>query len=205
MHSKPELSVASLKDQAVLKVSTYLPQMLHKQKARPASKKLAANTQETVKPIHFDFYDELPKAQLDFSQEQPLEEDSMVEEPKTTTAALKKPSVVLEPKKKDDADLEQNIAQELATDLSSIQSADTTPYILQLSVFHNIEAANRYRLALNSAGLKVDIVKVKIGKEVVYRLQQGPYHNLDQLKLAKKRLTERGIACDVRKASPYVM
>ena len=42
---------------------------------------------EAVKPIHFDFYDDLPKAQLDFAKDHPLpEEEEESEAPKTTVA-----------------------------------------------------------------------------------------------------------------------
>ncbi len=182
--------------------STYISKIFqHPRKTQLASKKRAANAPKTIKPIHFDFYDELPKAQLDFPPEQESEKDSMVEMPKTTVAMTKKPRVVVAQKKKED-----EIVRELATDLSAMKTAETSlPYILQLGEFRSLEAAKRYHLALTSAGLKADLVKSRMGKEIVYRLQQGPYHSLDQLRLAKKRLTERGIACDIRKLPPYVM
>jgi len=153
------ISFSRLKEWAIFQTSTYFSQVLHpKQKNQALTKKLSSNTQETVKPIHFDFYDELPKTSLDFS----------------------------------------------SADLPSLSSAETaSSYILQLSEFHSLEAANRYRAALTAAGLTVELVRSQMDKEVVYRLQQGPYHSLEQLKLAKKRLMERGIACEVHKLSPY--
>ncbi len=217
---KQQLTFATLKEAAAQKVSAYFPQVLSKQKKLPLHKKVVANTQESTKPIHFDFYDELPKAQLDLPQAQTAEEDETVEEPKTTVAAVKKtmaasaPVAAVTASEPAPASLvsphvsqhEEEVVQELASDLTSMKAAETaSPYIIQLSVFHSLDAAKRYRAALASAGLKVDLVKLRLGKEVVYRLQQGPYHNLDQLKLAKKRLTERGIACDIRKLSPYIM
>lgn len=200
------LTLATLKEMAALKVTTYFSP-LQKQQKPPPAKKVAANAVETAKPIHFDFYDELPKARLEAPEEQ-LEEDA-VEEPKTTMATLKKappapkplPAAVTDSQKK-----EADIAQELSNDLSSMKAAETaSSYILQLSIFHSLDAAKRYRAALASAGLKVDLVKLRLGKDVVYRLQQGPYTTLEQLKQAKKRLSERGVACDIRKLPPYVM
>lgn len=216
---KRSFSVATLEEQAALKVSTRFSQMFHKQKKQPQPKKLAANPPEAIKPIHFDFYDELPKAQMEPSANESFEEEeASASQPATIAAVVKKPAAstpaaisapapvpVLAKKNQSDEEFEKNVAQELASDLSAIQGTETSPYILQLSVFHSLEAANRYRAALVSAGLKVEVVKLRIGKEVVYRLQQGPYYNLNELKLAKKRLTERGIACDVRKLAPYTM
>lgn len=203
---KQQLNFASLKEVATEKVSAYLPPA-PKQKKQPPARKVAATTQENPRPIHFDFYDELPKAQVDLPPAQTVDEDEAVEEPKTTVAVVKKTVAAPLPLSQPQSNKrEEEVVQELASDLTSMKAVETsTPYIIQVSVFHSLDAAKRYRAALASAGLKVDLVKLRLGKEVVYRLQQGPYHNLDQLKLAKKRLTERGIACDIRKLSPYVM
>lgn len=194
-------ALAGLKQEAALHVSSLLPESMQNAKKEAPAKKLAANTPDSVKPIHFDFYDELPKAQVDLPQELVDDEEESASAPQVSEAVIKK-SVAVPPINKH----EDEVVQELASDLSSMKSAETetsSPYILQLSVFHSLDAAKRYRAALTSAGLKVDLVKLRIGKQVVFRLQQGPYHNMDQLQLAKKRLTERGIACDIRKLPPY--
>lgn len=194
-------SLIGLKESAGRIFSTYFSQLFHhKQKGHSAPKKLPANPEATIKPIHFDFYDELPKAQLDVPQGSKEDGNLPVQGPRSSLAAQKMPPRSLDKKKNED-----EIVQELASDLSSMKTAEaTSPYILQLGEFRSIEAAKRYRQALASAGLKVDLVKCRVGKEIVYRLQQGPYHTFEQLKIAKKRLKERGIACDIRKLSPYL-
>lgn len=201
-----ELTVANVKSMAAHEVSTYFPHIFEKEKAHPAvKKKTPAATAEAAKPVHFDFYDELPKVQvgnLKEAQEEREMAEAEVEEPSPPPVA---PSAAKAETKEHFSS--KSIEQDLYADLSAMKSSektpDTTPYILQIGIFHSQEAANRYRGALQSAGLRVDVVKVKLGSEYVYRIQQGPYRNTDQLKSAKKRLTERGVTCDIRKLAPY--
>ncbi len=180
-------SLASMRDWLEWQSTSFISKLFHPKQSKPALplKRQASNEQEEVQPIHFDFYDELPKSAPGFSP-QPA-----TEEAKTTEKTLA-------PDKR-----EAEVMQDLAMDLSSIQAAEVSSYILQLSEFRSVEAANRYRRALAAAGLSIDLVTLREGKEVIYRLQQGPYHNLEQLKLAQKQLRKRGIACDIRKLPPY--
>gem|GEM_PF-3972317 len=204
VHYKPQLSTLSLKKNMMTKLNLWLPNIFHKEKMHPPVKKVAAVESETIKPIHFDFYDELPKDGMGLAKNKPIEELDSAESEETPAPVLKKSLVLSVKPIKDHDELEQSIEKELASDLSNIQAADHSSYIIQVSVFPTLEAAKRYRAALAKAGLKVDLVKIRAGKGVAYRLQQGPYHDLDQVKAAKKQLTERGVTCDVRKMAPYL-
>lgn len=137
---------------------------------------LVTQEEGSEKPVHFNFYDELPKTQWAFSQDASRDEETKTEE--------------MLPEKK-----LSNVETSLSSNSSEVDQLASPPahYVLQMGMFHHLDAANRYQAALLSAGLKVEIVKIREGKEISYRLQQGPYARLDQLKMAKKRLEERGV------------
>lgn len=198
---KHGVTMASFKEMSQFKIASYLPQVFNKDKQPPETKKAAHQAPEVAKPIHFAFYDELPKAQLDYKPKVEEEVMAAAKEVESPSVEPQSQPAVVAAKTLSSAVSEKSIEQELSEDLSSIKNAESSPYILQIGIFHNLEAANRYRSALQGAGLKVDVVKAKLGREVVYRLQQGPYTSQDQLKAAKKRLTERGVTSDIRKLS----
>lgn len=204
---RQNLTVAGFKEKTAEKFAAYFPNLDHPPKAALAKKTLSAES-ENPKPVHFNFYDELPKAQLDSQKGEALQKGSVEEGPseeKPSVAPLVKKSQLapIAPQKPQINEREESLAQEFAKDLSSLKTPPPFPSsILEISVFHSLDAAKRYRAALTSAGLKIDLVTLRIGKTVIYRLQQGPYHQLEQLKLAKKRLNERGIACEIRKLPP---
>lgn len=185
-YSQPDLSVANLKNEAVTKITSYFPQVFQKQKKTLPVKKMAVAI-EVEKPLHFDFYDELPKARLEL----PQKIDSQVA---STTASVSKPAPAATP-----ISAPMPEVASISEEKNITANLDSGIYILQIGIFHNVEAANRYHSALLSVGFKVDIVRVKEGNEVIYRLQQGPYHGLEQLRLAKKKMAGRGIICEVKK------
>lgn len=203
---KQELIASSIKKMNVLKGQIFLSHEVEKEKSKFELKPAVTQASHAIKPIHFDFYDELPKIQLNSTEKQfsaaPQAEKKEVQE---------LPATVLGTKKQEQGHFSsQSVEQDLYDDLSMIKSVEkiadkvvdkSATYILQMGIFHQLNAANRYRAALQSAGLKVEVVKVKQGSEIVYRLQQGPYHHIEQLKAAKKRVMERGIICDIHKLS----
>jgi cell division protein FtsN len=194
-YQRSAFTMANLKNQTLLTVGHYLPSILEKEKPKPVGKKVAVVSPEDSIPIHFDFYDELPKVQLASSQKPLVDKRKPAE-----TVAEEEPEEESTPAEAISA---KSVEQDLEADLSAMRLVDNGLYILQMGIFHNMEAANRYRKALLLAGLKVEVRKIKQGQQVVYRLQQGPYNNLEQLKTAKKRLSERGVTCDIHKLTPY--
>ncbi|HVY53163.1 MAG TPA: SPOR domain-containing protein [Gammaproteobacteria bacterium] len=195
-YHQSNINVANLKNETVTKVSSIFPSIFHRNKLKMAAKKIITTT-EVEKPLHFDFYDELPKTRLEApvvpvaDKEDKREKELPAIEPVTAAAAPATPAVKIAPVVEKSVEVEK-------------PAVEAPPYILQVAIFHSVESANRYRNALASAGLKVDVVKAREGNEIVYRLQQGPYRNPDQLKLAKKKFMERGITCDVRRVTPYI-
>jgi cell division protein FtsN len=180
-YTQQHLSLANIKNDTVVKVTSFFPQIFQRHKTQLSVKKEAVAV-EVEKPLHFDFYDELPKAKLQL----PAKIDEPVISKAASTSMATTASVPV-------------LTPQLEEKNTVVRPVDSGSYILQVGVFHNLEAANRYHGALAAAGLKVDVVRVKEGNEVIYRLQQGPYHNLDQLRLAKKKMAGRGVACEVRK------
>lgn len=216
---KKSVSFAELKQTTVEKITHFFHRSSAQKVVKPVVKKETAplNTAE-LKPIHFDFYDELPKVAVRPSAPPVMDQfhevnriDKIADKKEIMLSSAEKTSPPATPaisgmKKNFSA---QSIEDDLSADLSMMKAvnpvvATATPYILQIGIFHNLEAATRYQKALAVAGLKVEVVKIRQGSEAVYRLQQGPYRNEEQLKLAKKRLTARGVTCEVQKLSPSV-
>lgn len=202
---KQALTVSSIKHKTLLKVATYFPQVFEKKDSKPKKEKKVSGPSTTMKAVHFDFYDELPKAQLGLSQERlqvQKEEVAEKREEQEEQASQPKPHMAKSPGRGSFS--LRNIEKDLYEDLAAIKSsAHASSYILQIAIFHHLKSAHRYQAALRAAGLRVEVVRVKQGRELVYRLQQGPYRNMEQVKWAKKQLKERGVTCDVRKLSPY--
>jgi cell division protein FtsN len=182
-----QASIFKIKDGLVQQMTTYFPRIL--QKKTPFRTAKAQVTTDAIKPIHFDFYNELPKTRIEEASTD--EDEGEIELPPSKALTVAAPAPMI-PKELTPG---KNFGEKI--------TKDTASYILQVGIFHDYEVANRYRTALAGAGLKIDLVKVRVGRELVYSLQQGPFR-ADQLKLARKRLSDRGVTCDIRKLTPYL-
>ena len=168
---KHELVFSMVKSVLKTKTTEYFPALFAK--SHPAVAKKSAVAEESAKPVHFDFYDDLPKLQVELSQ-------PSNKAPTLTPAAPPKVALV------------SKAAPELGES-----------YLLEIAEFRNFSMASRYRMALSSAGIKAEIAKIRTPNEYLYRVQQGPYLNTQQLQFAQRQLQRRGITCVIRKATPY--
>ena len=168
------------------------------QKGTPAEpKRLAAHTNKVEPQVHFEFYHTLPNVQLELPNAIVMAKNTnqhatqvitphkpLVDKTNRTSSNLASAFVVAP----------EELERELSNQLKQ-------KYLIQLGVFRGNLAAKRYHNKLTRAGLKVSIVKIKLGKEDVYRIQQGPFFDKDRAKSMQKMLHQKGIASLVIKAN----
>ena len=148
------------------------------------SKQVAANEETTAKQIHFEFYTALPNMRMQVSK--PVESAPVVEAKAEKAVAVPPPEVgVINP-------------QELERDFSS--QLTQQPYVVQLGVFGNLEAANGYKQSLQRAGFSVDVVKIAMAGKTAYRVQFGPFSSKDQARVIQKQLQKKNVSALLRKA-----
>lgn len=156
------------------------------------TKSLAENEELTDNKIHFEFYTALPNMRI---------EPTKPAEDKTVAVAKIEKSVpeVVTPKTTESAQTSIINPAELERDLS-MQLATKQPYVVQLGVFGNLEAANGYKQSLHRAGFNVEVVKIPSGNKVAYRVQFGPFDNKDQARIVQKQLQKKNVSALIRKA-----
>jgi cell division protein FtsN len=146
------------------------------------AKSLADNEDVSHSKIHFEFYTALPNMHMEpiTKINKPAPETVT---PKTTEIAQ---TSVINP-----AELERDF---------STQLVGTQPYVVQLGVFGNFEAANGYKQSLHRAGFNVDVVKIPSGSKIAYRVQFGPFNSKDQARVVQKQLLKKNVSALIRKA-----
>jgi hypothetical protein len=131
--------------------------------------------------VHFDFYSELPKAQVEpplFSQPQKVEKNKINQ-------------VV---------NREKEIKKEDVSSSSATPLVPATPqYLLQIGLFKNSNVASEERVSLLLSGIEgISVMKVTVKGETLYRLQQGPYSSMTEVKKMQERLSRKGIKSEVK-------
>jgi cell division protein FtsN len=136
------------------------------------AKTTAAQQSAAESEVRFNFYTELPNAQVTLPESK---ESSQIAQRNVPTSVKKAESSSLTKEAKNSG---ENAGQ----------------YILQLGVFKNKAAADQLRVSLLLAGLDATIVPyVEKNKTVLYRVQRGPYAALAQIKEEQKQLENKGI------------
>lgn len=150
------------------------------------SKQVAVNEATSEKQIHFEFYTALPNMRMKASK--PVEASPVVE------AKAEKPQTIVD----DAAPAGIISSQELERDFSTQLAKQ--PYVVQLGVFGNQEAANGYKQSLLRAGFNVDVVKVALAGKMAYRVQFGPFSSKDQARVVQKQLQKKNVSALIRKS-----
>lgn len=196
------------------KLSAFIDQHRHHlQKNLTKAKQLVANKEEAEPPpIHFEFYTALPNMQVkvDTSNENEAKnfKPNMPVNTKTelalsnhlnqaTTGNSEK--VIVDANKSSSVTTNVNIvsANELERELSAQIQQDA--YIVQIGIFKNAAAAERYRQSMAQLEYKLAVVKTMLAEKEVYRVQLGPFSDKTQAKLAQQRLLKKGLSGIVRK------
>jgi cell division protein FtsN len=149
--------------------------------------------QNTVRPpVHFDFYNELPKMQV--YPDQPSE--SMDLSPKTHATVITQSQIPVD--KVDRTNTKKAIFD--PDEVSELLAAEkeTQSYTLQLDTFETEQAAKGLQKALASIGFDVRIVKINAQGKAIYFVQQGPYKNKALAKISQQLLQKRGITSVLR-------
>jgi cell division protein FtsN len=177
-------------------VSSYVEQMKswvaerknHLNKNLEKVKQVAVRKSEPAPPIHFEFYTALPNMQV------PLPEMEKNENPIVATANSGLPATISQIKK-----TATNISSNTIFDADRLQRAlkeelQHDQYIIQLGVFKNASAAERYKSSLIASGLIVKVVNMTLGGKHAFCVQLGPYENKDEAKLVQHRLRQKNIS-----------
>jgi cell division protein FtsN len=186
---------------------TKLSVLVHKKSNNVLAKKTTAVIDQPP-PIHFNFYNQLPKVQVTPDEAQPiaLGENKLPipSDPiKIKTAKPKTP----EPKEimvaKTDPVLDPDkVSGLLEAESKPQQAVKTVPtpgeqFIIQLGVFDSQSGALRLADALSSVGFTVNVIKASQGGRQVYRVQQGPFTTMELAKANQQKLKKRGIEGDI--------
>lgn len=119
-------------------------------------------------PVQFDFYEELPKVDIDSRH----------------AADSVKQEVV---------PLADSGSKERIIPSSEKVVAKPPSYWVEASHYENASSASQARISLLLSGVEVDLVKVNSSKGVVFSLRQGPYASLAEAKKAAERLKKKGL------------
>ncbi len=125
-------------------------------------------------PVHFDFYAELSKGQGQGATEN-----------KSSKAVQPKHQKPKKTAKVETASIKPTVSNKAAVEESS--------YRVTLATFNNESNAVQMRVSLLLSGVEVDVVKVKVGDQYIYRVQQGPYSSLQLAKRKQQLLLKRGV------------
>jgi cell division protein FtsN len=217
-HNTTDLTAGNPKLEALIaKVSTFFQKEKKALEVKPTNSTLASATDNPAPAVQFDFYNELPNMQVAMATE-----DSSVMALKTATSTTNEksslPAVNTVTKEKplpveqeqvsvavNKPALSQAVSvvkpQEISDMLTAEKENQTKQYYIFLGTFSNQQAASRMLAALNEVGFQAQIVKVKQGKQAVYRVQQGPYATIPLARLNQQRLQKRGIVSEIQKVT----
>lgn len=81
---------------------------------------------------------------------------------------------------------------------SMVPSTGTNSFIVQIGVFNSPLEVGQVRVSLLLSGIEADIVKVRQGKDTIYRLQRGPYTSIKQAKQIQQKMKNKGIESEVK-------
>jgi cell division protein FtsN len=164
-------------------------------KKSPAEKqKLAANkaAPQEPAPVHFDFYDALPKMQMPPAAETVA---SVAPAPQLKpVAATPKPVIA-----KASVFNAEEVTDLLAHEKPQLNVPIGQHYHLQLGSFESESAAKLLVDAVNSIGFQAKVVKSHHAGHNMYHVMQGPYTNMDLAKASQMRLQKRGITSSLKK------
>ncbi|VVC75092.1 hypothetical protein AQUSIP_03680 [Aquicella siphonis] len=176
-------------------------------------RQLAASKQEP-QAIHFEFYTELPSMKVPV----PVVEkgqDAVVPVSVTSVGTGKSVS----------AGTQESSARRLNHAAATAQVAERMPrpqtgaaifnaeqlhrelteefsqkkYIIQLGVFKNADAAERYRQSLAVSGLTASVVKTRLSGKAIFRVQSGPFLSMNQAKEVQRQWQRKSVNGIVRR------
>lgn len=139
-----------------------------RQNAQTAASAAAAAAQPD-EPVRFDFYTELPNAQI--------ESNTVVDSTDANKAAKK---------------LQETVRKSGLT-------PPAPGYVVKIAAYVSESQAGQMRISLLLAGVDADIVKMKEGNKDMFRVQQGPYATVKLAKKRQQELQKKGIESAVEK------
>lgn len=172
-------------------ISTIYQSVLGSTQVQTSPKPLPIKHMALANPdqIHFEFYSSLPNMKIEIAEQKPASDAQMTEAGnKTLEVAEKKENRAGNHATFDATELEKSFSNHVALH----------HYIIQLGIFHQLEAANRFRSGIFKAGLPASVVSIKQNNRMIYRVQQGPYYSLQQTQAAQQQLQKKGLKFLVR-------
>lgn len=156
-------------------------------------KQVAVRKSEPPPPIHFEFYTALPNMQV------PLPETEKNEiHPVVATANQALPATIPQTKKISTTNANTTIFDADRLQRALKEELNQEQYVLQLGVFKNATAAERFKSSLATSGLMVKVVNITLAGEHAFCVQLGPYESKDEAKLIQRRLRQKNINGIVR-------
>lgn len=153
-----------------------------------------AENDADVPSIQFKFYDALRKVELPASEALPAQP---AHAPQTT--ALVRPVVrpssipaVVTPRPQVPVVTAQSLAEEMAAELHQAQHV-AVPYVVQVGVFQQVEAAQKLRHQLLALGYAVTVVTRTKQDKLLYCVRVGPYNSKIQATAMLKALQQQGL------------
>lgn len=142
----------------------------------------------TIKPpimtndeqINFEFYNRLPNMKFELAKApvSPIEHNSSIYQASKPLPIHSK-VIAFNPR-----DLEREFSKHL----------HGKQFVIQLGVFNQLAAAERFRQQCIKNGMSGPLVVIKEKNRTRYRVQQGPFDSLYQTKLAKIKLEKQGMS-----------
>lgn len=151
---------------AMSQFTTYFPHLFQKKKLVPVTKKVTAHAHETVKPIHFDFYDELPKMSVAKGGEMDVTEDTeSTDEEAPSSIPVASGGFILQVGvfHHEDAATRYQAALEsagLTVEVVELQEGKDVVYRLQQGPYDKLEEAQAAKKELTARGITCDVQEV---------------------------------------------